>query len=857
MTHFLCGRSKPSDERAVTVETRQTLAAQTAGATTSVVNEVPPDLQGTPAAPVVAASETVAGTNKDGAATAAVDAVPVFPIKPLSPPSVVAAPPRQQASRRRKSRATRDRDADFDNRPSMESYTAQDVQKNKSNLASTTAQWSFYPMNVTFVTEVDSKEERYLYATIVVAVVVIIALVVVAVALVLSGKRQQPHTACHTQECAEAQEFLMRLLNNSKDACSDFYGYVCDSWLSRPSGSFLGDSAAASAAKTLERLLLIRIDKASSAGGTAKARSEATEGGTIGTEGTDVARGLYQRCHRYVSEKTTSAAFRESLEAARSDLNWTLIRRASSIRDLMALVARTSLLAGFHTVFALNLLNENGKLVLRLSAGKSLLCKLTLSWNRKELEEVLGRVIDDVQELAQVLNLDSNVADDLGCEHDDSDTAIDDRSVPMNALFADLVPGVNASDWIDTLNALVQNAAKKDLSNFVLASRADNVRTAFGKIYSDGVVSVAATYLASHLDADLLFLELSRERVASDVTATATFCLALARRCLAYSWPQLVARLLDLGRSTRVIQTMYRELNKRSRQASLFRWLRNASHNAAEKKIKRTALVVVPGNVQADDGAKADYAWLASHLEKSGSTHFVRLFVRMLEHEHALQLQRPPSRLQLLTSRLEQFAGLAYMAALNAVLVPTLYQSPPLLYSDLVPAYFNYGTVGALLASRIIEVIVPAPSAPVPLPGRGPPRRTVWTQAALRMYNHSTRCLQRLHRSLGLQDEVAGSDEQQRRAMFLGAQGLRIAYDSMQAVFSRATAQQDAFRALWPHARAMFFARFCLLSCDADQRPRPLSPRGNCLLPLHSMPEFNDTFYCGTHENFTFDNCML
>ncbi|KAL1483627.1 hypothetical protein MTO96_033059 [Rhipicephalus appendiculatus] len=134
---------------------------------------------------------------------------------------------------------------------------------------------------------------------------------------------------------------------------------------------------------------------------------------------------------------------------------------------------------------------------------------------------------------------------------------------------------------------------------------------------------------------------------------------------------------------------------------------------------------------------------------------------------------------------------------------------------------------------------------------------TVWTQGALRMYNQSSLCLQRLYRRLGLQGEVAGSEEQQRRAMFLGAVGLRTAYDGMQAVFRRATVHQDAFHALWPHARATFFARFCLLWCDADQRPRPLSPRGSCLLPLHSMPEFSEAFDCGTHRNFTYDNCML
>ncbi|XP_075543541.1 uncharacterized protein LOC142578002 [Dermacentor variabilis] len=464
-------RSKPSDERVVTGETRQTTAAHTAGGT-----EIAKELQDAAAPAVPPASETVAKAHKDGAAAGKVPAAiePRSPSLALTPLSVAAAPPKRRTDRRRKSKAAKDRDQEADKRPSMESFTPLDAMK-KSNLASTTAQWSFYR----------------------------------------------------------------------------------------------------------------------------------TGRGSRIAEGAHVVRGLYQKCHRYVSEKaTTSTDFNETLEAARRDLNWTLIRGASSFHDLVALVARTSLLAGFHTVFALNLLNENGKVLLRLSAGKSLLCKLTLSWSRKELEGHLRRVIDDVQELTQVLRLDDVVADDLGCE-DDSGAAMDDESVPLSTLFADLAPGVNASDWVDILYALVLPSAY--FSDVALMSRADSVRTAFGKIYDLDDVSAAAKYLASHLDADLLFLELSKERVAADAAATASFCLALARRCLSHAWPQLVARLLDLGHSTQVLLTMYREL-KKSRRASVFKWLMDASRGAVKEKIARAGLVIVSENINVRGGVFAAVA---------------------------------------------------------------------------------------------------------------------------------------------------------------------------------------------------------------------------------------------------------
>lgn len=41
------------------------------------------------------------------------------------------------------------------------------------------------------------------------------------------------------------------------------------------------------------------------------------------------------------------------------------------------------------------------------------------------------------------------------------------------------------------------------------------------------------------------------------------------------------------------------------------------------------------------------------------------------------------------------------------MVVPTLYQRPPHLYATGVPSHFNYATVGAVLATRIVDVVAP------------------------------------------------------------------------------------------------------------------------------------------------------
>ncbi|KAH8031533.1 hypothetical protein HPB51_018979 [Rhipicephalus microplus] len=128
--------------------------------------------------------------------------------------------------------------------------------------------------------------------------------------------------------------------------------------------------------------------------------------------------------------------------------------------------------------------------------------------------------------------------------------------------------------------------------------------------------------------------------------------------------------------------------------------------------------------------------------------------------------------------------------------------------------------------------------------------------AAVRMFNVSALCLERLHALLGLEHEVGGSIEEQRRAMYVQAASLRLAYESLLASFGEVALDPD-FRALWPEAQKTFFVRFCLLSCDADQKPKPLSPRADCLLPLHTAPEFAEVFECASRDDFVFNGCPL
>ncbi|XP_077520485.1 uncharacterized protein LOC144130441 [Amblyomma americanum] len=590
-------RSKPSDSDAILGAThRAARPSRPVGVKASGGTE---SLQDQPPAPAVAASEAAARADVAGAAALGAP-VAVSRHPPGAPQPAVQPPRSKQASRRerRKSKAassTKNRDADVDNRFSAEeSFTPASSREAamKKGHALSSSHWSFYPLNVSFVTETNSKHERYLYAAVVAVLAVLFALAVVALLLLLSPKPPMQYVFCNTAECIEAREYLARLINTSKDTCSDFYGYVCDSWLDRGTeedgpSSFLSDNMAASIS-TISMRLFSQEFQAERYKLNAKASAD--------VESTRVLRALYQRCYSYVSEKTMAGAFMATLTSARERLNWTLIRGARTYRELVGLIARTSLLAGFHTVFALDLVTDNGKTVLRLSSEKSLLGKLATSGNRAELESDLRRVVEDADERALILSLDKLIADDLDLG---DDGAVEDESRPLRALLENLVPEVSASDWMVALNLAVGfGEATMRASDTSFASGVDNVRSAFSKIYNQSNVSEAALYLASHLDAELLSLELSRERAEAHSSKTAQFCLGLLRRGFGHVWPRLVERLLDLEQSAHVLYAMFHELKETSKHAAIIRWLPEQTRNDAVGKVDRATLIFIAENTE-------------------------------------------------------------------------------------------------------------------------------------------------------------------------------------------------------------------------------------------------------------------
>ncbi|KAL1421623.1 hypothetical protein MTO96_004012 [Rhipicephalus appendiculatus] len=709
--------------------------------------------------------------------------------------------------------------------------------------------WSFYPLNVTFVTERDTKQECFLYGSMICASAVVFSVLVAVLVTAFFPNRARTPLACLTPECVAARDYLAGLINFSRDACGDFYGYVCSSWIGHRSdgGSFRGDSVAASLDSINESLW----------------RKNDAEGDSPDLR---LMHHIYQGCHAYVSERSSKAAFRATLESARKLMNWSAIRGSRDYHVLVTLLVRTSLLVGFHTVLVTELFSENDRTVLRFSCGRSLLRKLSMAGRRIDLHAALQTVVrDEAKDIPRVLEVEELVGHKL--DGPDCSADIEDRDIagPLSQFVGGIVPGVNASAWAEAVQDVLVTSGENasQLSDIAVASGVTGFRRVLLDVVSAGGVGVSALYLATHLDLEIAYLELSRWEVRSDSEGTARFCVALSRRPLVLSWPWILARILGVRESHEVLRGMFDQIKATAPATTMFAWLPEVTRRAAEEKIGKVNLTLV------SEDMSIPYASLIADWDERRVS-FVMFFVKAMSISYALRVRSPPTWAQLVVSHLEERHEVAYSSTTSSIVVPTLYQHAPHLYATGVPSQFNYATVGAVLATRIVDVVAPSPTTEAENEsfacpfwrafrrerpgtqksgGRGLPGVT--TTPAPCACSGCTDASDLRYRAIG-----GNSGERLRRDMFLRAQGLRLAYDALVASMGP-LASNRYLRTLWHEARMVFFIRFCLLYCDADQRLKPtLSSRAKCLLPLHNMPEFGAVFDCVSREDFVTEQCV-
>ncbi|XP_075742195.1 uncharacterized protein LOC142795560 [Rhipicephalus microplus] len=150
------------------------------------------------------------------------------------------------------------------------------------------------------------------------------------------------------------------------------------------------------------------------------------------------------------------------------------------------------------------------------------------------------------------------------------------------------------------------------------------------------------------------------------------------------------------------------------------------------------------------NGHEANNGSLVTRNDTREDYMFVRKYILARQHDQQVRGVSPPTLMELYSASHGYAGDVAYSQRVGVVVVPGLYQMEPYVYDSDVPAYFNYGTVGALLASQVAIIMHPN-YAGTRHSG------SWWARDTHERYSHRLRCLVDLHYRLGFKSHVAGS----------------------------------------------------------------------------------------------------
>ncbi|KAH7941574.1 hypothetical protein HPB49_014999 [Dermacentor silvarum] len=421
---------------------------------------------------------------------------------------------------------------------------------------------------------------------------------------------------------------------------------------------------------------------------------------------------------------------------------------------------------------------------------------------------------------------------------------------PLSTFVDNLVHGMNAQAWVDALNAALPEKYRIDARANVSTVAWASFRSAFAALVSGGVASTAF-YLGANLDAEIAYLETSRDRLKTAGDAKkAQFCLEQCRRIHSLAWKSLVGELLQdegLADGAAVATEMFATLAHTVKDQSTLTWLSKDARDKAlqlafdthievinAKRVSENSIDMTQFEIPAMDTAQA----------------FVLGLLKIME----LDLQQaPPTHRDVVYQFLEPLGPVSYEGNLDSILVPSLYLKDPYLYPHGVPMYYNYGTLGTQLGTAIAHAMNKDPGASAASGVQSKPS-PLWTEETRERYNRSVQCLESLRQRMGFESgsEARGGEQ---GTLFTWVQGVNLAYHAVMKRFSELAEREDDAVLYMHNAQRTFFSRSCLLWCTSDSTGGRLSAQERCMLPLHNMREFADAFGCTGRQDFVQGEC--
>ncbi|XP_064485262.1 uncharacterized protein LOC135397586 [Ornithodoros turicata] len=629
-----------------------------------------------------------------------------------------------------------------------------------------------------------------------------------------ASPRSKAAQHCVSKACHDSTAYLDNVTDARIDPCRDFFGYVCSAWANQDADKnvgFLQDV----------RLAVLK-----------KVNQTLVETGTVPPDrhGTHIFYSFYKSCYDFMTSRSAVSELpHATFERHFGSLRHFLEKPYSSV--LITLI-RLSLKHGVDSVFGVSMVESTVHPELLISRTRSVQHKLSADRDPR----MEGYLLDALQNISaasfpvkeyhrKLMSLDDAI----------QSVFASDEGAVRETQFRDvelLVKEVTAETWLRTVNDVLPPGQKLGPESRIKTRGFNATRQVFcllddsSKEQDDKLKMV---YLYLQLLAEVLYLDYRRHFVKSDTIRT---CLETSQKVLTHTWSLLFSSASEANNITSTIDTMYASISQSVVDPDYLTWMDSETQLLAKSAVKNIKLIGLPA--RSSTGIDTNYA----ALTLNGSV--IENYIALLRNEQAILHRFPPTAEHALLNKLQLDGTLSYYEPLSSVIVPAAYRIPPILYTNAgEPQYFDFPTLGVLMAREISRVIGPSVGFPW------------WSAYTKSHFNRSLQCLVKMHERMAsppYMDKMSLAE-----GIFAWSRSLRIVYDVLRS------RSRELKSSTWEttEAQRVFFRRFCLLSCKSDPRPQPLTPRQQCMLPVQNMPEFLEAFRCAQGQGASVHVCKI
>ncbi|XP_065281134.2 uncharacterized protein [Dermacentor albipictus] len=657
------------------------------------------------------------------------------------------------------------------------------------------------------------EEYRNWWPLVTVGAVIVAATLGVVITFYLLHSRKNVVEHCASVECRLAAEDLASLVDSQVSPCDDFHTHVCGRAGDKTfGGADLTKRALGDLLVLVHRHLLNRSHKEGK-----------KHPGIVQLATT------FSSCYAFAtSAKPLAEAPLAGAVADESD-----ILAAADVESVLRRVVRLSLRRGISTLFSASVVTYHGSVALYVSRGESLSEKLGEQADGPSLQEFLAGLFDGAfADAKKVRRLHAGNAVMRLLKFDESLRPRSGYAGDMELAGASRLEFmrryVGGGDWMGFVNSLLPAESQLKESSLVLVSEAEAIKRPVDELRKD--IDLGVIYVLLHVA-----MEIGRFYGIPLRQATKT-CIQLAQDVLppvlsnvfnnltasAMSAPSRAGAIFFRVGNVFARHPLKQGLSEEDRKSVVSLLININLH------VHRTTLGVWPNGS----------GWQPREVAEFDSANFPKMYGTLKVREALRRLSAPPLVEHVTFRRHLLASDAAYSPLLNEIFLPASLRRVPVLYSGEVPAEFNMGTVGVLLAMQMFRTGEP------------------WERGAQEWYDQNVGAFGRcVKQSKAIASQVNAMPPDRLLQLFARTYSLRVVHRAVSDHYDGYRYASN-FDAVWRDAQRTLFRRFCLLSCGGSGRNNTTGESQlDCIVPVSSMAEFYEAFDCVGDEALGARNC--